>query len=95
VFLRGFRGDLGRDGEGLAGAAGGRVFRGLEDLGPVPVQGHRGGPERAADLAHDRGAHDPGPSSVPGIFLPPKITVKSAPCGRVAARWAQTPTLEQ
>ena len=26
----------------------------------------------------------PGPSSVPGILLPPKITVKGAPCGRVA-----------
>ena len=26
----------------------------------------------------------PGPSSVPGILLPPKITVKGAPYGRVA-----------
>jgi len=28
-----------------------------------------------------------GPSSVPGILSPRKITVKGAPCGRVAARW--------
>ena len=27
---------------------------------------------------------EPGPSSVPGILLPPKITVKGAPSGRVA-----------
>ena len=32
---------------------------GCEDLGAVPVQGHRGGAERAADLAHGRGALDP------------------------------------
>jgi hypothetical protein len=29
-----------------------------EDLGPVPVQGHGGGPEGAADLAGDGGAGD-------------------------------------
>jgi hypothetical protein len=40
VFLRGFSVGLGRDGEGLLGAAGLGVFGGLEDLGPVPVPGH-------------------------------------------------------
>src|SRR5258707_1169689 len=29
-----------------------------EDLGPVPVQGHRAGAQRAADLACDGGAGD-------------------------------------
>src|SRR5271166_98298 len=38
VFLRGLGGDLGRDGEGLLGAAGGRVRGRGEDLGAVPVQ---------------------------------------------------------
>ena len=56
VFLRGLGGDLGRDGDGLLGAAGRRVLGGCEDLRAVPVQGHRGGPERAADLAHGGGA---------------------------------------
>jgi len=58
VFLRGFRIHFGRDGEGLLGAAGLRVLRGLQDLGPVPVQPHRGGPQRAADLACGGGALD-------------------------------------
>src|SRR6266487_1683652 len=41
VYLPGFRVDLGRDGDGLLGAAGlGMVWRG-EDLGPAAVQGHR------------------------------------------------------
>ena len=58
VFLRGLGQGVRGDGEGLLGAAGGRVLRRGEDLGPVPVQGHGGRAERAADLAHDRGAHD-------------------------------------
>src|SRR4029077_15557203 len=48
-----------RDGEGLLGAAGGRVFWRGEDFWPVPVQGHGGGAEGAGGLAHDGGAHDP------------------------------------
>jgi hypothetical protein len=39
-------------------------------------------------------ADGPDPSSVPGILSPCKITLKGAPCGRVARRWAQAPTLE-
>ena len=35
-----------------------RVLRRGEDLGPGPVQGHRCGPQRAADLAHGGGALD-------------------------------------
>jgi hypothetical protein len=35
------------------------MFGGLQDLGPVPVQEHRRGPERAADLAHGGGTLDP------------------------------------
>jgi hypothetical protein len=58
VFLRGFRGDLGRDGDGLLIAAGGRVLGRCEDLGPVPLQGHRGRAQGAPDLAHGGGAHD-------------------------------------
>ncbi len=38
--------------------AGGVVWRG-EDLGPLPVQGHGGGAERAADLSRGGGAGDP------------------------------------
>jgi hypothetical protein len=56
VFLCGLGEHVRRDGDGLLGAAGLGVFRGLEDLGPVPVQGHRGGAERAADLARGGGA---------------------------------------
>jgi hypothetical protein len=59
VFLRGLGQHVRRDGDGLLGAAGLRVLRGLQDLGPVPVQPHRGGAERAADLAHGGGALDP------------------------------------
>ena len=56
MFLPGPGRDAGWDGEGLLGAAGRRVpWRG-QDLRPGPVQGHRGRPERAAELAHDRGA---------------------------------------
>jgi hypothetical protein len=72
VFLRGLGQDVRGDGEGLLGAAGGRVGGRGEDLGAVPVQCHRGGTERAADLAHDRGAHDavvPDPGS-PAVILP-------------------------
>src|ERR1035441_2124947 len=58
VLLRGFRGDLGRDGEGLLGAAGLGVFWRGEDLGPVPVQPHRRRPEGAADLAYGGRALD-------------------------------------
>jgi hypothetical protein len=58
VFLRGLGEHVRRDGDGLLGAAGLVVLRGPEDLGPVPVQGHRGGAERAADLAHGGGAGD-------------------------------------
>jgi hypothetical protein len=56
VFLRGLGEDARRDGDGLLRAAGLGMFRVLEDLGPVPVQGHRCGPERAADLARRGGA---------------------------------------
>ena len=35
------------------------MLRGLQDLRAVPVQGHRGGAERAADLAHGGGALHP------------------------------------
>ena len=59
MLLPGFRVDLGRDRESLPGAAGLRVPGRLEDFGPVPVQGHRGGAERASDLAHGGGALDP------------------------------------
>src|SRR5947207_166091 len=51
--------DAGRDGDGLLGAAGRGMLRGLQDLRPVPVQEHRRGAERAADLAHGGGALDP------------------------------------
>src|SRR5260370_353018 len=50
VFLAGLGRDLGRDGDGLLGAAGGRVFGRGEDLGPVAAGQHGGGAERAADL---------------------------------------------
>src|ERR1700691_846679 len=59
VFLRGLGGGLGRDGDGLLCAAGRGVLRRGEDLGPVAVQRHRGGAERAADLADGGGALDP------------------------------------
>ena len=36
----------------------------------------------------------PGPSSVPGILSPRKITVKGAPSGRVAKAMGAAPTLE-
>src|SRR4029077_20740119 len=39
-------------------AAGLGMFRGLQDLRAVPVQGHRRGAERAADLADGGGALD-------------------------------------
>ncbi len=58
MFLAGFGRDLGGDGDGLLGAAGGRVAGRGEDFRAAAVEGHRLGPERAADLAHDRGAHD-------------------------------------
>jgi hypothetical protein len=58
VFLPGFGGHVRRDGDGLLLAAGWRVPGRGEDLGPVAVQGHGGGPQRAADLPHDRGAGD-------------------------------------
>jgi hypothetical protein len=56
VFLAGFSCDVRADGDGLLSAAGRRVLGRGEDLGPVPVQRHGGGPERAADLAGDSGA---------------------------------------
>jgi hypothetical protein len=59
VFLRGLGEHVRRDGDGLLGAAGRGVFGGLQDLRPVPVQEHRRGPERAADLAHGGGTLDP------------------------------------
>src|ERR1022692_1090916 len=40
VFLPGLCRDLGRDGDGLLRAAGGRVLRRGEDLGPAAVQRH-------------------------------------------------------
>ena len=58
MFLPGLGRDLGSDGDGLLGAAGGRVVGRGEDLGPVPAQGHRGRAERAADLAGGGGAGD-------------------------------------
>src|SRR5262249_29446087 len=59
VFLRGLGEHVRGDGDGLLGAAGLGVLRELQDLGPVPVQGHRGGAQRAADLAHGGQAPDP------------------------------------
>src|ERR1039457_5255328 len=58
------RSAAGRGGGGGGGGAwlrgrGGGFLGGGEDLGPVPVQPHRGGPERAADLAHGGGTLDP------------------------------------
>src|SRR5580700_2637900 len=59
VLLPGFRVHGRRDGDRLLGAAGlGVLWRG-EDLGPVPVQGHRRRAERAADLARGGRAGDP------------------------------------
>ena len=58
MFLPGLGRDAGPDGDGLLGAAGGRVLGRGEDLGPVPVQGHRLRAERAADLARGGGAGD-------------------------------------
>ena len=58
MFLAGLGRHLRRDGDGLLGAAGRRVLGRGEDLGPVAVEFHRVRAERAADLAHDRGAHD-------------------------------------
>src|ERR1022692_2083680 len=40
VFLRGLGGDVGWHGNGLLGAAGRRVLRRAEDLGPLVAQGH-------------------------------------------------------
>src|SRR5262249_32910377 len=57
-FVAGVSGTAGGDGDGLLLAAGGRVVGWGEDLGPVAVQGHGGGPQRAADLARGRGAGD-------------------------------------
>ena len=48
------------------GAAGRRVPGRGEDLGPAPVQPHRGRAERAADLALGRGATSPADSPSPG-----------------------------
>ena len=59
MLLRGLGAGLGRHRDGLLGAAGRRVPGRGEDLGPVAVQRHRGRAERAADLAHGRGAHHP------------------------------------
>ena len=56
VFLPGLGRDLGSDGDGLLGAAGGRVLGRGEYLGPVPAEGHCPGAERAADLAGGGGA---------------------------------------
>jgi hypothetical protein len=59
VFLGCLGCHAGRDGDGLLGAAGGGlVWRG-EDLGPLPVQGHGRGAERAAGLPRGGGAGDP------------------------------------
>jgi hypothetical protein len=43
-----------------------------------------GSPRRNAAPMPRACKNGPGPSSAPGILLPPKITVKGAPCGRVA-----------
>jgi len=48
-----------RDGEGLLCAAGLGVLGGLQDFRAVPVQSHRRGAVRAADLAHGGRALDP------------------------------------
>ncbi len=58
VFLRGLGEHVRRDGDRLLGAAGLGMFGGLQDLRAVPVQRHRRGAERAADLAHGGGALD-------------------------------------
>ena len=67
--------------------------------GAPPPPG-RAAPLPQAGSARRNGAADaapaqirPGPSSVPGILLPCKITVKGAPCGRVARDGASA-TLE-
>ena len=39
---------------------------------------------RTTNLSDGRVGKGPGPSSLPGILLPPKNTVKGAPCSRVA-----------
>jgi hypothetical protein len=54
--LRGLGEYAGRDGDGLLGAAGLGVFGWLQDFGAVPVQRHRCGAQRAADLAGGGGA---------------------------------------
>jgi hypothetical protein len=49
VFLPGFRVDARWDGDGLPGAAGLGVRRGLQDLRAVAVQGHGRGAQGAAE----------------------------------------------
>jgi hypothetical protein len=56
VFLRGLGEHVRGDGDGLLSAAGLEMVGGLQDFRAVPVQRHRGGAERAADLAYGRGA---------------------------------------
>src|ERR1700729_1599940 len=58
VFLPGLGRDVRGDGDGLLGAAGGRVLRRGEDFGPVAGERHGGGAERAADLARGGRAGD-------------------------------------
>jgi hypothetical protein len=58
VFLRGLGQHVRGNGDRLLGAAGLGVLQGLQDLRAVPVQGHRRGAERAADLARGGGAGD-------------------------------------
>src|SRR5262249_56300256 len=59
VFLGGLGEHVRRDGDRLLGAAGLGMFWGLQDLWPVQVQRHGGGPQRAADLARSGGALHP------------------------------------
>ena len=66
------------------------MVRGLQDLRAVPVQGHRGGAERAADLADGGGALDPvvavgvvggeAAELVPGQFSGPAVVIGGLLC---------------
>jgi hypothetical protein len=58
-LLPGLDRDAGPGGDGQLGAAGRRMLRRVEDLGPVACQSHRRRPQRAADLAGGGGAGQP------------------------------------
>ncbi len=79
VRLRGRRLCRALSGEGPDGRA--AVAR---SAGPLP---RVGGTRRHAAAMRVPAKSGAGPSSVPGILSPRKITVKGAPFGRVAARW--------